>query len=273
MLKGGSPLNPRGERSKIPQIAQSPQNGRSAVGNGVAVGVHALLLDNALADPRRDQQSGHATTQTVEFERVVATCRHLLGVGEVVRARGEWRGNVVVETAGLIEGQDEQGLVPLRARAEGLVDVLNEGFAVGDKTSGVHGVGPDVAAGRINEGELGELAGIGGLEELLQGLGLVGVAAGERPVEEIGVDHLGRRVVVHPRVAVVGQLLEDRLLLQPVHGRLECFVIIAVARSSTRQQSSAVRVGGLHSALAERWPVRRRVYVVYSLQERPSASG
>jgi hypothetical protein len=40
-------------------------------------------------------------------------------------------------------------------------------------------------------------------------LGLVGVVAGEGPVEEEGVDHVCGCVVVLPGVVCLGELLED----------------------------------------------------------------
>jgi len=42
------------------------------------------------------------------------------------------RGDVVGEAAVLVKGQDEEGLVPLRAGAQGLVDLLDERLAVVD---------------------------------------------------------------------------------------------------------------------------------------------
>lgn len=109
----------------------------------------------------------------------------------------------------------------------------------------MHRVGPDAAAGRIDECELGELARIRSIEEFLQRLGLVGVSASEGPVEEIGVNHASRRVVVHPGVAGVGQLLEDRLLGDTVHFGLKSLVICAMPGAGAGQQSSTIGVGWL----------------------------
>lgn len=117
-----------------------------------------------------------------------------------------------MESTCLIVGEDEEGLVPLWTGAESLVDIFDEGFAVRDQTRRVHRVRADVAAGWVDKGEFGELAFVGGSEELLERLGFVGVATLEGPVEEVRVDHACGRVVVHPAVAAVGQLLEDGLL-------------------------------------------------------------
>lgn len=155
MLERRSPLDTRGKRLEVPEVAQSAEDGGRAVGHGAASSVGALLLDNALANPRRNKKSRNAATQTVELEGVVASGGHLLGVSKLVGARGERRRNMVMEATGLVEGQDKKSFVPLRAGAERLVDVLDERFAVGDETGGVHGVGADVTAGRVDEGEFG----------------------------------------------------------------------------------------------------------------------
>ena len=184
-----------------------------AVRNSFTGRVGTLRLDNALLNPGRNKQGRNTAAETVEFEGVVSSRWNFLGVSEVIRSRCQWWRNVVVETTCLIVGQDEEGLVPLGTGAEGIVDVFDEGFAVGDETRRVHGVSADVAAGWVDEGEFGELACVSSFKELLQRLGLVGVAALEGPVEEVSVDHAGRGVVVHPSVAAVGELLEDGFLL------------------------------------------------------------
>ena len=107
---------------------------------------------------------------------------------------------MVVETTGLIEGQDEEGLVPLGAGAECVVDVLDKGLSIGDQASWVHGACALSAAGRVDEGEFGQGACCGIGVEVRQWLGLVGVVAGESPVKEESVDHVGACVVVLPGV-------------------------------------------------------------------------
>lgn len=77
--------------------------------------VTALVLHNALAHPRRDDEGRHADAQAGEVERDVLAVGGLLGVGEAV-TRGDvfGRRDVVREATVLVEGKDEEGRVPLR---------------------------------------------------------------------------------------------------------------------------------------------------------------
>lgn len=45
---------------------------------------------------------------------------------------------MVVETTGLVEGDQEQGLVPLGTGADGVVDLLEQDLAGGDVAAWVH---------------------------------------------------------------------------------------------------------------------------------------
>lgn len=47
-------------------------------------------------------------------EGVLLTIMRSLGVSQVIRARSQGWGDVVMEAARLVERQDEQGLIPLR---------------------------------------------------------------------------------------------------------------------------------------------------------------
>lgn len=130
MRKRRRPLHARRKRSKIPEIAQSPENGRGAVRDRVARRILGLPLDNALLNPWRNKQSRNAAPEAIERESVLAARGHLLGVSQIVRPRGQRRRNVVMEATSLVVGQDEERLVPLGAGSDGLVDILDEGLAV-----------------------------------------------------------------------------------------------------------------------------------------------
>lgn len=63
---------------------------------------------------------------------------------------------MVVESARLVKGQDEQRLVPLGAGSEGVVDGFDQDLTVGDEACRVHGAGSLPAAGWVDETELGQ---------------------------------------------------------------------------------------------------------------------
>lgn len=211
-------LDTRGERLKVPEVAEGAQNRRRRVRDRLAVVVGALLLNSALADPGGDKEGGDTATETVEGEGIVLAVGGLEGESEVIGAGGQRGRHVVVETAALIEGEDEEGVVPLRACAEGVVNGLDEVLAVGDEAGGVHGGGAHAAAGRVEVSELGKVALSGVVVEVRQGHDLVVVAGLVGPVEEagirasttVGVD------IVHPGVAGLGELLEERAVGQLV---------------------------------------------------------
>lgn len=189
VFKRSRSFNTRSEWLKVPKIAQGAQNRRSRIRNGLSIRILTLLLNHSLTNPRRDQNSRDATTETVEGESVFLAVGRSLGVCEVIGSNSERGRDVIVETTRLVEGEDEEGLVPLGRGTEGIVDVLDEDFAVGDQARWVHRVGANAAAGWVDETEFGEGA-IGGIGvEGCHGLGEAFVAAGDGPVEEPGVDH------------------------------------------------------------------------------------
>lgn len=180
-------LDTRVERLKVPEVAKGAQNRRRRVRDRLAVGVGALLLNNALADPRRDKEGRDTAAETVKWEGIVIAIGGLEGESKVVGAGGQRGRDVVVETTALVEGEEEEGVVPLRACVEGVVNGLDEGLPIRDEAGGVHGGGADAAAGRVEVGELGEVALGGVVVEVRQGHDLVVVAGLVGPVEEAGV--------------------------------------------------------------------------------------
>lgn len=246
MLKGWRILDPRGERVKVPEVAQGAQDRGGGVRHGFAGDAGALLLDISLADPGGDQQSGDTTTQTVKVEGVVLAAWGGGRVSEVVRPGSEGRGHMVVEATGLVEAQDEEGLVPLGPGAQSVVDVLDQLLAVGDQTTGVHRVGADTAARGVDVAEFRQGTGCGIRVELFQGLDLVGVVGGVSPVVELGIgaSATSRVPVVDPGVAGLGQLLEDGTLGEGVV--VKGLIVGSVTIRSARGEGSPVGVGGLN---------------------------
>lgn len=229
MLKGSRMLDTRGERLKVPQVAEGAQNRRRRVRDRLPVVVGALLLNSTLADPGGDKEGGDTATETVEGEGVVLAVGGLESESEVVGAGGQRRRDVVVETTALVEGKDEESVVPLWACAEGVVDGLDEVLTVGDKAGGVHGGGSDAAAGRVEVGEFGEVALGSVVVEVRQGHDLVVVTGLVGPVEEAGVGASATVGVdvVHPGVAGLGELLEERAVGELVV--VEALIIKTVA--------------------------------------------
>jgi hypothetical protein len=137
----------------MPQLSQKPQQTRVRV---LAALVTALVLDDALADPWRDDERRHADAQTrVKSNVMFLPVGGFPGISETVADRDVLgRRDVVSEAAVLVEGEDEEGRVPLRGGAESLADALDEGFAERDGAGRVEGeVG---AAFRVDIGELRE---------------------------------------------------------------------------------------------------------------------
>ena len=246
VLERGSVLNTGVERLEVPEVTKSTEQGSSRVRLGLATVVSTLLLNIALADPRRDEKSGDTATQTVELKSVLLAVGGFLGVGQVVRASGQGGRNVVVEATALVEGEDEEGLLPLGAGTERLVDLLDEGLAIGNQTAVMHGGGTNTAAGGVQVRELGQSA-VGGIDvELLHGDNLVLVAAGLGPGEPLGLrtGATSGVPVVDPGVVGLTQLLEDGALGEGVG--TESGIVGAVASGGTSNNSESVRAGRLY---------------------------
>lgn len=245
VVKGRGVRNTRREVLQVPQVTQSLEDGGSRVRGRLAGGrVNTEVLDVTGRGVGGNEPSGHTATKTVEFQGVGAAILGLLGVGLVIGADGQGGSDVVVESTGLVEGDQQQGLLPLGTGADGIVDLLEQDLAGGDVAGGVHGVGVQTAAGGVEVGELGEGAEVGVLVEVLEGND-VGLGVGDGPVEEEGVGGEGAvgAVVVLPGDALLGSNLEDA---GDGDGRdIEVVVVLAVAVGGTGNGTETVRVGGL----------------------------
>lgn len=148
---------------------------------------------------------------------------------------------MVREPAVLVKGQDEESLVPLRGRAERLVDALDPALAHIDGRRRVEG--HVRAAFRVDPGELGQGACFGVAVELVDGadIGLAETRHGGPAVEERVGEEAGRVGVVDPADVMFGELLEDGTLGE---GRpVEVRVVGAVAVGGAGRQIGAVGVG------------------------------
>lgn len=241
-------LHARVEGRKVPQVAQRTQHRRRRVRHGRSVRVRALLLHEALLHPRRDEERRQAAAQTVKLERVVLAAGRLGRVRETVGTDGHGRCDVVVEATGLVERDQQSGLVPLRAGADGLVDVFDERFAVGDEALRVHGGGADATAGRAEDGEMGQVACFGVAVEVGERLHEAGVATVIRPFEPERVLFRSVRDVVPPGLVLLRELLK--------HGHLGHGAIVEVIRTVTRGSAGVeghtVRVGRLALLVSRR---------------------
>lgn len=249
VVKRGRVLDARSVVLQIPQVAQGLQNRGGAVrGRLSGDGVDTVVLDVALGSVGRDQPGGHTATQTVEVERVRAAVLGGLGVGLVVRADGKRRSNVVKETTCLIEGDEQESLVPLGAGAQGVVDLLHKNLAERDVTGRVHGVGVQTAAGGVDVRQLGQQSQVSVLEEVLQGHNVALRVLGG-PVVEQGVrqEVTVGAVVVAPRDILLAGGLEDAGNGNGRH--IEGIVVGAVTVGSTGEGAKAVGVGGLDNTI------------------------
>lgn len=243
-------LDARGKGLKVPEVAQSPQNRCSREGHSLAVSILTLLLDLCLGNPGGDQQGRDATTQTVKGEGVVFATGGAESKGQVIRPGSERSGDVVVEATALVEGQDEEGLLPLGTGAQSIVDLLDESLAIGDQAGRMHGGGANSAARGIEVRQFGKGTSRSVSVELGQGLDLVLVVGSIGPVEVacIRAGTAGRVDIVDPRVTGLGQLLEDGPLGELVLGKSS--VVQTVAEGGTRNQGGTVGVGVLQSQSA-----------------------
>src|SRR5947209_14353248 len=100
MLPRRGPCHPRRQDIQVPQLSQERQDTGMRV---LAALVTALVLHNALAYPRRDDEGRHADSQAGEVERDVLAVGGLLSIGEAVTSGDVfgWR-NVVREAAVLV---------------------------------------------------------------------------------------------------------------------------------------------------------------------------
>jgi hypothetical protein len=245
MIKGRRVLDTRTHILQIPQVTQSLEDRGSTVRRRLASnGIGTIVLNMTAGSIGGDQPSGHTATETIKVESVVLAVLGSLSVSLVVRTDSQRGGNVVEETTCLIEGDEEEGLVPLGTGADGIVDLLEENLTERDVAGGVHGVGVEAAAGGVDVGELGEQTKIGVLVEVLKGHDVaLGVLCG--PVEEhgIGQEVAVRAIVVAPRDALLGGDLEDAAGIDARY--IEALVVRAVTVRGTCDGTETVGVGRL----------------------------
>lgn len=123
-----------------------------------------------------------------------------------------------METSGLVESEDEEGVVPLRTSTERFVDLLEESLAIGDQTAVVHGSSTNTAAGWVQVREGWESA-IGSVTvELSHGNNFVGVVGLLGPAEPVslGASATGSIPVVEPTDVLLAQSLEDGVLSEGI---------------------------------------------------------
>lgn len=205
--------------------------------------VRRAVLHQTLAHPGGDEDGGHPDTQTVKGKGERLAIASGAGVGKVVTSRNILRRrDVVRETTVLVEGEDEQRLVPLGTVAHGLVDALDEALAHVDGRRGVEGLVR--AAFGVYPGELGERARLGVLEKLVKGFHIAVALAGlGGPFVEEGIgQEAGGVGVIHPADVVLRQLLKDGGLGK--RGSQKVVVVLAVAVRGARSQIRAVGVSG-----------------------------
>jgi hypothetical protein len=250
VVKGRRVRNTRSKVLQIPEISKGLENRGGTVRGRLASGrVNTVVLNVSLGRVRRDKPGRHTAAQTVKVKGVGAAIGGGLGVGLVVWADGQRGLDVVVETAGLVEGDEQEGLVPLGTGADGIVDLLDEDLAERDVARGVHGVGVEVAAGGVDVGELGQEAEVGVLVEVLKGDDvLLRVLDGPVEEESIGKEGTVGAVVVLPGDVLLAGSLENA---GDVDARdVETVVVVAVAISGTGEGAQAVGVGGLFSSVS-----------------------
>lgn len=115
MLKRRREPHPRGQGVQTPQVGQKRED------RGVCVdttAVLSLVLNKAFCYPWGDEVGRDTDTETRKVECDGFAVERGLGVGDAVARRNILGGrNVVRETAVLVEGEDEEGLLPLRGSA------------------------------------------------------------------------------------------------------------------------------------------------------------
>mmetsp|Transcript_57724 Transcript_57724/g.101421 ORF Transcript_57724/g.101421 Transcript_57724/m.101421 type:complete len:435 (-) Transcript_57724:56-1360(-) len=124
-------------------------------GRGGLLSGQSLRHNRALLDPGGDGDGGDANAQLVKGEPVGG---HLVIAGNASVRRHD----VIVEATVLIVGDEEQGLLPLGARTQGLVHLLDQLLAFHDRGIGVLPVGQGVSVGGglgLQPGELRKGAG------------------------------------------------------------------------------------------------------------------
>ena len=185
--------------------------------------------DVGLLHARTDQHAGHAETQTaIVADRVALVIGH----------RRERRRHVIVEATPFVVVDDQQCPAPLRARAQRVVDLVQEGLSVahvGERMIVVRRAGDFAAEARVDVGHLRQLARRGIDEEAREGLADRHEARAEQGCQRQVVE------VVAAAQACRRQAIPDRRQCRGRRG-------IAVAIGLARVHVHAVRVGAAENA-------------------------
>ena len=167
MIKSRSILNTRRKRAKIPKVAERTQYRRRRIRHPLTLFIDTVLLHKRLIHPRRHEPGGQATAQPVKLKRVLAATRNGGCIGQIIRPHGQRRGDMIVKATGLVEADDQQGLVPLGTVPDRIVHILEQFLARRNEARGVHRVSSHAAAGRVDEGEFRHVSPGGVLIELV----------------------------------------------------------------------------------------------------------
>ena len=187
-------------------------------------------------DEHRQPGAEAAFAAGIAGTRVLAAAEVRLAVDEGGEVAAQvLRSDVVPPAAGLVEGDEESGVLPVAARLESVDEVTDEGVV--RLRSGVAGM-PVIDRGRLNPGDVRQLG---------NGRGAGNRAAGERVVEDAEV------ALVLVGLAVVKPGVEG-VLVREVGGRgevLEGVVVGAVAVRHDRGAGDAGAEAALEPAPAD----------------------
>ena len=250
MVEGGRPLHTRSEGLKVPKITESAESRRGTVGDRVAEGVDAELLNGPLGNPGRDEEGRNTATKTVEFIGVVEAIGCLLSIGKIIRTRSKWRRNMVVIPARLVKGEDKESVFPLRAGTERFIDLAEKRLAVRYQTAIVHRCSANTTAGRVEVGEGGQVSSQSIGVELRHRNDLAGFVVFLSPSVRVGfrASTTGSIPVVEISMASLAHRLKDVGIVE-----LECIVrtkVGAVSMRATRCHCQTVWISGLYNLSA-----------------------
>lgn len=242
VVKGWRVGHTRRKVFNVPKVAQGLEYRGRTVGLGLpGLGIPSVVFNVALGRIGRNQPGGHAATIAIELQRVLGAVLCLGGKSLVVRANSKRSRDVVVETTSLVIRHQKQALIPMRAIAQSVVNLLDKDFTVRDVAVRVHRVGIQAAARRVDVRQLWEVAQVRILEEVLDWHNAVlRVLLG--PVEEqgVGIESAVRAVIVAPGDTLLGGRLEDTL---DWDGRVvKVLVVGAVAVRSSCHRAQTVGV-------------------------------
>ena len=118
---------------------------------------------------------------------------------------------MIVETTGLVVGEEEQTTLPEWTVAECFIDLLDKDLTVRHIAVGVHRVGVRATARGIDVGQCGKLSQVGILEEVLHGDNTAwGILGGPVEEESVGQESAVRPVIVQPADSLLCGRLENR---------------------------------------------------------------